>query len=74
MHCFVLFLKCLKEKIKIHVINQNGKEHEKDIYIYIYVCVCMCVFIYIFIERERDLNQFVIQQQLTQYCKSTILQ
>ena len=36
------------------------------VYIYAYVCVCVCV--------HTCLNHFDVQQKLTPYCKSTILQ
>ena len=39
-----------------------------------YVCVCVCIYIYIERERERDNWIIVVQQKLTQHCKSTILQ
>ena len=38
------------------------------------MCVCVCVYIYIYRERERDNWIIVVQQKLTQHCKSTILQ
>ena len=40
------------------VINNNGKEYEKECVFYIYIY----------------LNQFAIEQKLMQHCKSTILQ
>ena len=29
--------------IQYPVINQNGKEYEKNIYIYIYIYICICI-------------------------------
>ena len=42
------------------VINNNGKEYEKECVFYIYIYIYM--------------NQFAIEQKLMQHCKSTILQ
>ena len=53
--------------IQYPVIYHNRKEYEKE-----YVCVCVYIYIYIYIYIY--LKHFVIQQKLTQLCKSTILQ
>ena len=77
--CKLLYTEWIDKKVLLYspgnyiwypVINDNGKEYEKmHIYIHIHThIVCMCVYVCI------KLNHLAIQEKLTQYCKSRVLQ